>query len=185
MRFPTEDKINFINIAQRPQDVRLLQHYLRGISFYNTDVYRVNVDGIYGPETQKAVADVKRIYGIPGEANVVDNQTWDAIFSIYSYYLKQNQPGSPIYPAMHPQMLEQPDESLIIILQAMLNVILSTHSYHNYTPIPITGKYDEATRNGVILVQKTYSIPANGKLDINTWNALTHAYNHTLTEQVR
>ena len=183
MPSPTEDQVNFINISQRPQAIRLLQHYLRGISFYNPAVRRINVDGIYGPETQGAVADVKRSYGIPGAPDVVDNQTWDAIFSIYSYYLKQNQPASPIYPAMHPQMLEQPDESLIIILQVMLNEILHSHIKHKHPPIPISGEYDEATRNGVIHVQTTYGIQSTGKLDIETWDALTHAYNHALAEK--
>ncbi len=183
MHSPTEDQINFINISKRPQAIRLLQHYLRGISFYNPSVTRINIDGIYGPETQGAVADVKRCYGIPGTSDVVDNQTWDAIFSIFSYYLKQNQPGKPIYPVMHPQMLEQPDESLIIILQVMLNEILHNHIKHRKQQIPVSGEYDEATRNSVIHVQKTYGIQPTGKLDTETWDALTHAYNHALAEK--
>ena len=64
-------------------DVRALQEYLDYISDRYTEIPKIAIDGIYGPDTARAVSEFKRIFNIPGDPERVSAQTWNAITNIY------------------------------------------------------------------------------------------------------
>ena len=64
------------------QAVRNLQLYLRTISFFDTRIGRVPIDGIYEDDTKRAVAAFGRTRGLP-VSETVDRATWDAIYQEY------------------------------------------------------------------------------------------------------
>jgi peptidoglycan hydrolase-like protein with peptidoglycan-binding domain len=48
--------------------------------------------------------------------------------------------------------------------------------FYPFTPVEITGIYDEATRDAVSEVQIRYLLPVTGEVDKLTWNALVRLY---------
>lgn len=65
------------------EDVRALQEYLNYIGRTYTEIPEINVDGVFGAETERAVIAFNRLFGIPGEENRVTAQTWNAVTNIY------------------------------------------------------------------------------------------------------
>ncbi len=72
-----------LRIGVEGEDVRALQEYLNFISRTYTSISTIPVDGVYGPATAAAVSEFKRIFDIPGDAERVSVQTWDAITNVY------------------------------------------------------------------------------------------------------
>jgi len=71
--------------------VREIQEYLRYLSFYNPLLIEINVDGIYGPETEQAVRLFQRSHRME-ETGRVNRPTWDMICAEYEAALKQPTP---------------------------------------------------------------------------------------------
>lgn len=63
--------------------VEQLQTYLKTISANISSVPPVTVDGEYGPQTQAAVKEVQRLYGLPQTGNV-GVLTWNSIVELYN-----------------------------------------------------------------------------------------------------
>ena len=59
-----------------------LQRYLRTISFVDSRITRVPIDGLFDSDTQKAVSEYQRTRGL-AETGIVDKNTWDRIFDEY------------------------------------------------------------------------------------------------------
>ena len=64
---------------------------------------------------------------------------------------------------------------LVEIIQYILNEL--TLSYDDIPRNDQSGLYDEDTENGILAFQRTHTLPATGKVDKMTWNALVEAYN--------
>ena len=62
--------------------VRQIQSYLYTISQADSEVLRVNPDGIYGDQTADAVRSFQKRHSI-SESGRVDLTTWNALFSEY------------------------------------------------------------------------------------------------------
>lgn len=71
-------------------DVRALQEYLNFIARTYTSIPTVTVDGDFGPATERAVTEFKRIFDIPGDPGRVSVQTWNAITSVYDDLYRGN-----------------------------------------------------------------------------------------------
>ena len=65
------------------EDVRALQEYLNFISNTYTEIPRLEVDGAFGPSTERAVGEFMRIFDIPGVSGRVNAQVWRAITDVY------------------------------------------------------------------------------------------------------
>ena len=64
-------------------DVRALQSYITYIATAYPNIPQIAVDGDYGPSTAAAVRAFKELFGIPGNPERVNAQTWDAIVNVY------------------------------------------------------------------------------------------------------
>lgn len=64
-------------------DVRALQEYLNFIARTYQTIPTLTVDGIFGNATSEAIREFKRLFDIPGDAERVSVQTWNAIMNIY------------------------------------------------------------------------------------------------------
>lgn len=72
-----------LRIGVEGDDVRAMQEYLNYISDTYTMIPRITVDGAFGASTAAAVRAFKTEFGIPGNEERVDVQTWNAIISVY------------------------------------------------------------------------------------------------------
>ncbi len=65
------------------EDVRALQEYLNYVANTYSQIPKVNVDGDFGEETERAVIAFNTLFDIPGESSRVTAQTWRALTNIY------------------------------------------------------------------------------------------------------
>lgn len=72
-----------LRVGVQGDDVRALQEYLSYISITYTSIPAVTVDGIYGALTASAVKAFKNQFGLSGNPERVNANTWNAIIKIY------------------------------------------------------------------------------------------------------
>ena len=153
-----------------------LQSFLRYISQFEKQIPSVVPDGIYGPETKKAVMAFQRLNGLPptGEA---DLKTWTQIVARYDQLKLQNILPRWIsgYPPEVPHLKEGDDFEEIYLLQIMLRRMAKI--FKNVSMPDLTGIYDEKTSKAVEDFAKLYGKKSNGKVDRELWNILADTYN--------
>ncbi len=77
--------------------VELLQRYLNAVSDVYTDVPKVEVLGIFGPQTYNSVLVFQRLFGLTADG-VVGRDTWNALLDVYESTLRRQNPDVPQYP---------------------------------------------------------------------------------------
>lgn len=77
-----EKEENKIQIGCRGRYVTELQKYLNQMSNYCREIPKLTVDGIFGENTQAAVLEFQRVFGLQQDGSVGD-ETWDAIYDAY------------------------------------------------------------------------------------------------------
>ena len=76
-------------LSDSPAAIREVQKFLYVISYrVNSDVPRVAIDGIYGPETEAAVIAFQEIYGHSASGSV-DRETFDSLYTL-SFFLDKH-----------------------------------------------------------------------------------------------
>jgi len=71
-----------LTIGSRGQKVQQIQEQLNTIGKVYTAIGNVNVDGIYGEDTQRAVRNFQKIFDLP-QTGIIDFATWYKISQIY------------------------------------------------------------------------------------------------------
>ena len=74
---------NALQIGDSNEKVRQLQYMLSILSAYISSIPAVDIDGVFGQQTQAAVLATQRRFGLP-ETGVVDSFTWDEIYDQFS-----------------------------------------------------------------------------------------------------
>ena len=69
-------------LDSRGQKVQQIQEQLNTIGKVYTAIGNVNVDGIYGEDTQRAVRNFQKIFDLP-QTGIIDFATWYKISQIY------------------------------------------------------------------------------------------------------
>lgn len=147
--------------------VRNLQSALRKISEYNPVIPTVIPDGKFGNQTETAVREFQKEYGI-SETGIVDYKTHKKIYEVYNGILKNEEEpyklqGADAYSL---PVMKGASGSTVIFIQAMLS------GMGVYPRDKINGIFDDETENAVKEVQKIWGIPETGMVDKKTWNAL-------------
>ena len=74
---------NSLYPGDRGNKVRHLQYMLSMMSEFIDEIPELNIDGIYGPDTESAVRAAQRWFGLPVNG-VADARTWDEIYDQFS-----------------------------------------------------------------------------------------------------
>ena len=160
------------------QAVLNLQRYLRQLSFFDSRLPELPLDGIFESETREAVRIFQQNNGLPvtGEA---DRETWDAVYLAYVDSVAQHAKPVPI-----DVFFREPENEVIrrgavgfrvAAVQYMLNEVLLFYS--EYPVMADNRSFDEQTENAVKLFQGYSSMPQTGEVDLETWNRLASFYN--------
>ena len=88
-RPPMTDKQN-----QR-RDIEDIQRSLRTLSWEDTRIPSLSVDGLFGPETASSLSAFQRTSGLPATGKA-DNITWDALFEAYRQAVTQESAALPV-----------------------------------------------------------------------------------------
>lgn len=151
-----------------------IQTWLSALSRVYDDIPRVFCDGIYGPETEKAVRAFQRKCSLPPTGKV-NYDTFERLLSEYSRIVEASQKPYCILPFTR---TARPGEisPFVYILQVMLEE-LGTICDNIQTP-EINGVFDEATERAVKELQDGCGIPATGIVDKLTWDSAALLYNN-------
>lgn len=157
------------------QPIRSLQTMLRVIAQDDPRHLSLIPDGIYGPETIRAVSVFQQIHGLP-ITGVTDNQTWDRIVDIYEPALTRHAQAQPLELILNPgQVIRKGERNPNLNLAQAILQILSL--VYNSIPYPdSTGILDEATADALASFQYLANLPMTGNLDKHTWKHLSLHY---------
>ena len=157
------------------QPIRSLQTMLRIIAENDPSHVAIIPDGIYGPETVKAVTVFQRKHGLP-VTGVADQQTWEAVVAVYEPALIAQDAAWPLEIILDPsQVIRKGERSPhLYLVQSMLTVLAEIYS--SIGPVIINGLLDEATEDALAAFQRLSGLPMTGQLDKHTWKHLALQY---------
>ena len=157
------------------QPIRSLQTMLRVLAENDQRYLPIIPDGIYGPETVKAVSTFQRQHGL-AVTGVTDLDTWEAIVAKYQPALIEQKEAHPLYIVLEPKQVLRKGERHpnLYMVQAMLTVLGQV--FESIFPPPSTGLLDDATADALASFQQLNGLPATGHLDKRTWKHLTLQY---------
>lgn len=161
---------SFIN-----QPIRSLQTMLRVIGEGDNRQPSIIPDGIYGPQTMRAVAAFQRNHTLPA-TGVADQKTWDSIHAEYEPALTKAAPAQPLELVLDPGMVFRRGDSDpdLYIVQAVLLVL--SKLYDGISAPSQSGILDEATAFSIETFQEMTALPRTGELDKITWKHLALHY---------
>lgn len=157
------------------QPIRSLQTMLRIIAEANPNHPSVVPDGIYGPDTVRAVTYFQRQAGLPA-TGMTDQDTWDAIVPVYEAAQVEILEAEPLILLLNPgQVIAIGEENPnLYVVQAVLTVL--SRFYGSITPPEMSGVLDVATSNSLSSFQQLSGLPVTGQLDKTTWKQLALHY---------
>lgn len=157
------------------QPIRSLQTMLRVIAESDARHPSVVPDGIYGPDTTRAVTYFQRRYGLPA-TGIVDQGTWDSIAAVYQNAELEILEAEPLLIVLEPgQVIGKGEENPhLYVVQAVLTVL--SDFYPGITPPSMNGVLDVATSDSISSFQQMNQLPITGQLDKRTWKHLALHY---------
>lgn len=157
------------------QPVRSLQTMLRVIAEDDRKYPTVIPDGIYGPETMRAVGTFQRQNRLP-VTGVADQVTWESIVDTYNDAIIRIGQAESIEILIDPGQVFYPGDSnpYIYLLQSMLTQLSLDHPSIN-TP-DHSGMMDPSTVQALAAFQKLAGLNADGNLDKITWKHLVYQF---------
>lgn len=157
--------------------IRNLQTYLREISFYDSSIPRVPIDGLYDTDTQEAVREFQRTRGLNVTGNV-DKDTWDAIFDEYLTLKRENtrERQDSFFPDHADGYAARIGEksSFVAIVQLMLRELSA--DFDEIGELEIDGIFGKATEDAVSAFQRASLLEVTGEVDLETYNRLSRAF---------
>lgn len=156
--------------------VQNIQYYLNTIGYFIDGLDPVEVDGIFGPETKKAVQEFQKMYGLVPDG-IVGRNTWNKMQEVYLGIIKelpvsvQGSKAKP-YPG---RILKLGSTGLDVTdLQTYLQLVGKT--YTNIPEVKVTGVYDKQTEDVVRQFQKEFGIKQLGVVGPITWDSIAREY---------
>ena len=157
------------------QPIRSLQTMLRVIARQEPGHLPIVPDGIYGPETVRAVSIFQRNHGL-AVTGMTDQSTWEAVVAAYEPALIQQDEAYALEIVLNPgQIIRRGERSPhLYLVQGML---MALHERYGSIPKPSqNGLLDEATADALACFQQLSGLPMTGNLDKITWKHLVLQY---------
>lgn len=157
------------------QPIRSLQTMLRVLAEDSPEYQRIIPDGIYGPDTMRAVTIFQRKHGL-APTGLTDQETWEAVVAQYEPALIRRDQAHPLQIILNPGQVIRRGERHphIYLVQAMLIVLAET--YESIARPENTGILDEITADALASFQELSNLPITGQLDKETWKHLVLHY---------
>lgn len=155
-----------------------LQYFLAILSFFNQEIPRPDIDGVYGNGTRKSVEAFQRYADIP-QTGAVDRVTWDNIYGAYkgtADYLEEQQLVQTVNTQPYPGVVLRRGDTgpSVLVFKTYLNYISSY--FFDLPELPANAVFDTRTQNAVRKFQQIFSLPVTGQVNEITWNTIADAY---------
>lgn len=157
--------------------VENLQYYINYLSDYYPTIPRVSQDGIFGADTENAVIEMQRTFGLVPDG-VVGELTWQRMYNAYlgivsTIPLEYLEGSSVPYPGVPLRIGSEGED--VSLIQRYLSRISRT-----YTAIPsvsVTGYYGNQTQSSVRAFQEYFGLSTpNGTVNAVTWDAISNIF---------
>lgn len=157
------------------QPIRSLQTMLRVIAENDPSHVRIVPDGIYGPETVRAISTFQRRHGLP-VTGLTDQATWEAVVALYEPALIEQEEAYPLNIILNPKQVIRKGERHphLYLVQGMLMVL--SQIYESIGQPSMSGLLDDATADALASFQFLSDLPMTGNLDKRTWKNLALQY---------
>ena len=173
-----------LRIGETGNNVKIIQTELNRIARNYPAIPKIaEENGIFGVDTENAVREFQRIFGLPVTGQV-DKATWYRIKQYYTGVKSLSDlisEGVTLEESQVPfagRLAEGMRGEEIRILQYYLNVIAYFNPDLNLSPLD--GVFGAATAAAVRDFQAFYGLPVTGIVDAPTWNILTKIYADTV-----
>lgn len=161
-----------------PQAIMNVQRYLRQLSYTDSRIPTVPVDGVVGEDTRRAIAEFQRSVGLP-VTGTADPETFRILYNTYLQDVAAQHVPEPVYlfPAYPVNYTIGPGDTgvLIQVIQLLLRDLLLSYGQETNN-FRVDGAYDDSTAAAVRSFQTIHQLPRNGRVDRPTWNHLARNY---------
>ncbi len=155
----------------RGEDVVELQFLLNYISEFYPQVPSVIEDGIFSTQTQNAVKEFQKNFGLTADG-IVGPSTWRKLYEVYHSI------GDVVGPGPTPPPNEYPGTALRVgsrgesvrFIQGELNKV--AQNYPQIPKITADGAFGPATEAAVIAFQRLFGLTPDGVIGPATWNKI-------------
>ena len=179
-QFPEE-----LSFGDTGDNVELIQYFLTTISTFNEVIPDPGYSGVFDERTRNAVLAFQRFYGLPPTGTITD-ATWNYLYDDYLGIVRSLTPeqiGTAVIPFPGNFLRFGSTGDDVFLLQEFINTAAAV--YPSIPEIPVTGVFDEATRDAVYAVEETFGYPVNGIVGAVVWNELANIYNDVESGAVR
>ncbi len=154
-----------IRRGDRGELVSLAQYFLRIIANYYNEIRPIAIDGIFGANTEAAVRDFQKRFGLTVDG-VVGPNTWNALYNVFLGIANTTGLAIP-YPGFLLREGSRGDN--VWLMQEYLRKISQRY------PIPSVaadGIFGPATKAAVIAFQRLFGLVPDGIIGKNTWERI-------------
>ncbi len=166
--------------------IRNMQRYLRQLSYTDSDIPPVPIDGIFGEATENSLIAFQTKNGLQ-VSGVADRESWDTLYEQYLLSTRRFAPPkgfSPFSRVPEQHSLTVGDIGFAVSsVQFLLNEIAVIQD--GIDEIAITGIYNIDTARAVSVFQAATSLDVTGEVDKETWNMLVDTYEHYAKDYVQ
>lgn len=157
------------------QPIRSLQTMLRVIAENDPSHVSLIPDGIYGPETTRAVSVFQRNHGLP-VTGVTNQATWETIVAVYNPALVEQTEAEGLFIILNTGQVIRRGECNpnLFLVQGILFVLSDV--YKSVGQPTHSGILDDPTADSLASFQALSGLPMTGNLDKLTWRHLALQY---------
>lgn len=167
-------------------DVLTIKRQLNRISQNYPAIPKINTNtGVYDLETEEAVMEFQKIFNLDSDG-VVGKATWYKIKQVFAAVKGLSEiTGEGLtlseVEKRYTRQLQLGDRGVDVeALQYYLAFL--GYFYPELPPIPITGNFDEATRDAVFTFQSSYGLPVTGIVDANVFYKIEQVYRSAVSD---
>lgn len=152
-----------------------LQAMLAVLSKSGIGIPAVIPDGLYGPETARAVTEFQRLHALP-ETGQTDHTTWNHIVDAFTRLSPLVLPAAPLEAVWQPmQTISAGEKNLQLhVIQGMLSAL--RHVFPQMPPLRVTGVHDADSVRAVRWLQRKSGLRDDGVLTQIDWLYLAGLY---------
>lgn len=170
-RFPST-----LQLGSSGMGVRVLQFYLRLLNYFIPSIPYIELDGIYGEQTENAVKAFQEYVGLPADG-IVGVTTWRSLINEYEKIEREVQTQYDVIstlPAPGLSLTVGSTGDAVRRIQEFINVISRNNS--SVPSVTVDGIYGQQTANAVRAIQALVDLNQTGRVDPLTWNAILEYY---------
>ncbi len=174
-----------LTLGDTGEEVGVLQYFLETVSYFNPAIPSSGFSGVYDEATQNAVIAFQRFYSLP-ETGTVDDATWNYLYDDYRSIIRSLTPaqiGTAVIPFPGTFLKLGSEGPDVVQLQEFINT--ASTIYDGIPEIPVTGVYDENTRDAIYAVEAQFGIPLDGITGPIVWDVLADIDNDISSSEPR